>query len=73
MVVGLLHGAAFLSNLPLVLSVSFVGPQQLERHLLNPTYNNNNDNNNNNNNFSTFCLRLLLNGSISFSNHFCIV
>ena len=31
LVVGLLHGAAFLSNLPLVLFLSFIGPQQLER------------------------------------------
>ena len=33
-VVGLLHGAAFLSNLPLVLFVSFIRPQQLERTLI---------------------------------------
>ena len=30
-VIGLLHGATFLSNLPLVLFVSFIGPWQLER------------------------------------------
>ena len=39
--IGLLHGATFLSNLPLVLFVSFVGPQQLGRTPVNLTYNNN--------------------------------
>ena len=33
---GLLHGAALLSNLPLVLFVSFIGPQQLERTPIKP-------------------------------------
>ena len=35
-VIGLLHGATFLSNLPLVLFVSFIGPLQLERTPNNP-------------------------------------
>ena len=35
-VIGLLHGATFLSNLPLVLFVSFIGPWQLERTLIKP-------------------------------------
>ena len=42
-VIGLLHGATFLTNLPLVLFVSFIGPWQLERtpikpHLLTITF-----------------------------------
>ena len=36
LVVGLLHGAPFLSNLPLVFFVSFIGPQQLERTPIKP-------------------------------------
>ena len=36
LVVGLLHGATFLSNLPLVLFVSFIGPWQLERTPIKP-------------------------------------
>ena len=35
-VIGLLHGATFLSNLPLVLFVSFIGPWQLERTPIKP-------------------------------------
>ena len=33
-VIGLLHGATFLSGLPLVLLVSFMRPSQLERTLI---------------------------------------
>ena len=33
-VIGLLHGATFLSGLPLVLFVSFIGPWQLERTII---------------------------------------
>ena len=36
LVVGLLHGATVLPNLPLVLFVSFIGPQQLERTPVKP-------------------------------------
>ena len=36
LVAGLLHGATFLSNLPLVLFVSFIGPWQLERTPIKP-------------------------------------
>ena len=36
LVVGLLHGAALLSGLPLVLFVSLIGPQQLERTPIEP-------------------------------------
>ena len=35
-VIGLLHGATFLSNLTLVLFVSFIGPWQLERTPIKP-------------------------------------
>ena len=35
-VIGLLHGATFLSNLPLVLFVSFIGPWQLEKTPIKP-------------------------------------
>ena len=35
-VIGLLHGATFLSDLPLVLFVSFIGPWQLERTPIKP-------------------------------------
>ena len=41
LVVGLLHGATFLSNHPLVLFVSFIGPQQLGRTPIKSEYNNN--------------------------------
>ena len=35
-VIGLLHGTTFLSNLPLVLFVSFIGPWHLERTPIKP-------------------------------------
>ena len=37
-VIGLLHGVTFLSNLPLVLFVSFIGPWQLERTPIKPHF-----------------------------------